>query len=73
MARKTKYAMKSKSKSHRRKYRKTRKYRGRGGCNSNTCVSSSAPVWTSKGGACPEQINKDIYNNVIDPSFYSSV
>ena len=77
MARKTKYHMKSKSKSRNsRKYRKTRKYRG--GCNSNSCAlsgssPSATPLWTSKGGAHPEQISKDIYNSVIDPSFYSSV
>jgi len=80
MARKTKYQMKSKNKSHRRKYRsrKTRKYRGRGGCNSNSCAlsgssPSATPLWTSKGGAHPEQISKDIYESVVDPSFYSSV
>jgi len=78
MARKTKYAMKQKGKSHRRRNRsrKTRKYRGRGGCNSDSCaLSGSSPsatlLWTSKGGAHPEQISKDIYNSVTDSSFYS--
>jgi len=81
MARKTKYyKIKSKGKSKLRRCRskKTRKYRVRGGCNSNSCAlsgssPSATPLWTSKGGAHPEQISKDIYNSVTDPSFYSSV
>ena len=81
MARKTKYVMKSKTKSkyRRSRSRKTRKYQGRGGCNSNSCAlsgssPSATPLWTSKGGAHPnlEQISDDIYNNKTDPSFYSS-
>ena len=82
MARKMKYAMKHKSnrsksnrrKSNTRKYRKTRKYRAPGGCNSNSCaLSGSSTLWTGKGGAHPksEQINNDLYNRVIEPSFYS--
>jgi len=78
MARKTKNYRKPKSYRRKKSYRKTRKYRGRGGCNSNSCAlsgssPSATPLWTSKGGAHPEQISKDIYNSVIDPSFYSSV
>jgi hypothetical protein len=76
MARKTKNYRKPKSHRRKKSYRKTRKYRG--GCNSNSCAlsgssPSATPLWTSKGGAHPEQISKDIYENVIDPSFYSSV
>ena len=80
MARKTKYHKKSKGKSRNSKYsRKTRRYKGRGGCNSNSCAlsgssPSATPLWTSKGGAHPnsEQISDDIYSNKTDPSFYSS-
>jgi hypothetical protein len=56
--------------------RKTRRYRGRGGCNSNSCALSASspsatPLWTGKGGSHQEQISNDIYNSVVDPSFYS--
>jgi hypothetical protein len=74
MARKTKYGKLNSKKSKSRRRRYTRKYKGRGGCNSSSCAlsGSTAPVWTSKGGAHPEKMSEDIYNSVIDPSFYSS-
>lgn len=52
---------------------KSRKYRGRGGCENDSCSLSgsslsSGPLWTSKGGCT---ISKDIYNHTTDGIFYS--
>ncbi len=53
---------------------KSRKYRGRGGCENDSCSLSGsalpgAPLWLSKGGCT---ISKDIYNHATDQTFYSS-
>lgn len=52
--------------------RKSRKYRGRGGCENGSCSSCSptSALWTSKGGS--DLISKDIYNHATDQTFYSS-
>lgn len=48
---------------------KSRKYRGRGGCENGSCsIESNAPLWTTKGGCT---ISKDIYNHTTDGIFYS--
>jgi len=48
---------------------KSRKYRGRGGCQNGSCViESNAPIWTTKGGCT---ISKDIYDHTTDRIFYS--
>jgi hypothetical protein len=62
--------MKNKNKSRYRRNKSGTRRRHRGGCNScsNTGSSAStAPVWTSSGGANPE-----IYKYTTDPVFYSS-
>ncbi len=54
-------------------YKKSRKYRGRGGCADGTCLTeTTTPQWISKGGTDTELISKDIYNHTTDQMFYSS-
>lgn len=68
-------------KNRSRKNRSTRRRSGtryrryRGGCNDSVCVGSApstARVWTSSGGAHPEQMSESIYKYRNDPIFYSS-
>ena len=65
---------KSTSRVNRTQIHKSRKYRGRGGCENDSCSLSgsalpSAPLWFSKGGCT---INKDIYDHRTDGTFYSA-
>ena len=51
----------SKSRSSKRN---TFKYRGRGGCENGSCLTTNGPEW--KGGS----ISKDMYDYTTDKTFY---
>ena len=62
------------SSMNRTQIHKSRKYRGRGGCENDSCSLSGsalpgAPLWFSKGGCT---ISKDIYDHRTDGTFYSA-
>jgi hypothetical protein len=56
----------------------SRSYRGKGGCENDSCAlsgssHSTSPVWTSTGGAIStEQMSNDMYNYETDRTFYSA-